>query len=137
MERPRAQLKTKKAAGGSGGFLVRPHVGATRYTSGTTRWSIRQNRTASTLRTASPSVSTLLLNYFKCRRRSTALRCSLEFRQSGVDEATHFGVELLDDALDGRRHLDAGRNDFREVQAALFARHREIVRRRRLLLRAA
>jgi hypothetical protein len=44
--------------------------GATRYTSGTTLWSIRQNRTGYALRTASPSVSTLLLNYFKYCRRS-------------------------------------------------------------------
>ena len=37
--------------------------GDTRYT---TLWSIRQNRTVPALRSASPSVSTLRLNYFKC-----------------------------------------------------------------------
>jgi hypothetical protein len=62
----RAERQIKKAAGGSGGFLVRPRVEMRVTPPAQLLWSIRQNRTVPALRSAWPTVSTLQLNYFKC-----------------------------------------------------------------------
>ena len=80
-------------------------------------------------------------NGLKGRNRAPVMTAealqALELRQRRRDHPADLGVELLDRALDERRHLDAGRDDFREIQATLLARHREVIGRRRCLLRLA